>query len=173
MSLAGRLESDRMEQVQCYIGIRGAANSSQFADVPLPQMELYQKHWWQPVHSQVRITKTKWVVLRYPTDSFAQAAKMSTPAFEDFYFDVCTADYAAMEQAQKPLVARMEKADRVRPSSSGPSQRSCCAAVPKRDSSSMLPVSGAEQLKTSGARNGLRPMISQRGAYCMLVRPAP
>ena len=39
---------------------------------------------------------------------------MSTPAFEDFYFDVCTADYAAMEEAQKPLVARMEAADRVR-----------------------------------------------------------
>jgi aminopeptidase len=53
-------------------------------------------------------------VLRYPTDSFAQAAKMSTQAFEDFYFDVCTADYAAMKEAEKPLVARMEAADRVR-----------------------------------------------------------
>jgi aminopeptidase len=52
--------------------------------------------------------------LRYPTESFAQAAKMSTQAFEDFYFDVCTADYAAMKEAEKPLVARMEAADRVR-----------------------------------------------------------
>jgi aminopeptidase len=39
---------------------------------------------------------------------------MSTPAFENFYFDVCTADYAAMAKAQEPLVARMQKADRVR-----------------------------------------------------------
>jgi aminopeptidase len=114
MKLAGKLESDRMEQVQCYVGVRGAANSSQFADVPQPKMDLYQEHWWKQVHTDVRITKTKWVVLRYPTDSFAQAAKMSTAAFEDFYFDVCTADYAAMEEAQKPLVARMEAADRVR-----------------------------------------------------------
>jgi hypothetical protein len=67
----------------------------------------------------------------------------------------------------------IENADRVRPSSSGASQRSCCAGVPNRDSNSMLPVSGAEQLNTSGARNGLRPMISHSGAYCMLVRPAP
>ena len=37
----------------------------------------------------------------------------------------------------------------------------------------MLPVSGAEQLNTSGARNGLRPMISQSGAYWRLVSPAP
>ena len=37
----------------------------------------------------------------------------------------------------------------------------------------MFPVSGAAQLNTSGARNGLRPMISQSGAYWRLVRPAP
>ena len=98
MKLAGELESARMEQVQAYIGIRGAANSSQFADVPHEKMDLYQQHWWKAVHTDVRIAKTKWVVLRYPTDSFAQAANMSTPAFEDFYFDVCTADYAAMAE---------------------------------------------------------------------------
>ena len=84
MKLAGKLESDRMEQVQAYVGIRGAANSSQFADVPQPKMDLYQQHWWKQVHTDVRITKTKWVVLRYPTDSFAQAAKMSTPGVRGF-----------------------------------------------------------------------------------------
>src|SRR4026209_1473802 len=36
----------------------------------------------------------------------------------------------------------------------------------------MLPVSGAEQLNTSGAI-GERPMTSQSGAYSRLVRPAP
>src|SRR5258705_358759 len=36
----------------------------------------------------------------------------------------------------------------------------------------MLPVSGAEQLKTSAAI-GERPMISHSGAYSRLVRPAP
>ena len=38
---------------------------------------------------------------------------------------------------------------------------------------SMLPVSGAEQFIDSGARIGLRPLISASGAYCRLVRPAP
>src|SRR2546429_888466 len=114
MKLAGRVESAQMELVQAYIGIRGAANSSQFADVPHEKMDLYQEHWWKAVHTDIRIAKTKWVVLRYPTDSFAQAANMSTPAFENFYFDVCTADYAAMKQSQKPLAERMRKADRIR-----------------------------------------------------------
>ena len=114
MKSAGQIESAQMELVQAYIGIRGAANSSQFADVPHEKMDLYQKHWWKAVHTDIRIAKTKWVVLRYPTDSFAQAANMSTPAFEDFYFDVCTADYAAMAEAQKPLAELMSKTDRIR-----------------------------------------------------------
>jgi aminopeptidase len=77
-------------------------------------MDLYQKLWWQPVHSEVRVPETKWVVLRYPTPSMAQAADMSTAAFEDFYFDVCTADYARMARDQEPLVRRMWDADKVR-----------------------------------------------------------
>lgn len=113
MALAGKFERAMVEEMQAYIGIRGSANSSQFADVPQAQMDLYQEHWWQKV-SEIRVPKTKWVVLRYPTDSFAQAANMSTAAFEDFYFQVCTADYAAMAKAQEPLVARMNAADRVR-----------------------------------------------------------
>jgi aminopeptidase len=113
MKLAGQFELARMQEVQAYIGIRGAANSSQFADVPHEKMDLYQQHWWKTV-ADYRVPKTKWVVLRYPTDSFAQAAGMSTAAFEDFYFDVCTADYAAMREDQKPLAERMRACDRVR-----------------------------------------------------------
>ena len=113
MTMAGQFDRAQMEQMQVYIGIRGAANSNQFADVPQPQMDLYQQHWWKPV-TDYRVSRTKWVVLRYPTDSFAQAAGMSTSAFEDFYFDVCTADYAAMRKAQEPLAARMRAADRIR-----------------------------------------------------------
>ncbi|HEX2474668.1 MAG TPA: aminopeptidase, partial [Lacipirellulaceae bacterium] len=47
MKLAGQFESARMEQMQAYIGVRGAANSSQFADVPYEKMDLYQQHWWK------------------------------------------------------------------------------------------------------------------------------
>jgi aminopeptidase len=114
LALAGDFEKSRMQEMNAYIGIRGAANSSQFSDVPAQQMELYQKHWWHPVHSEVRVPHTRWVVLRYPTDSMAQAADMSTEAFEDFYFSVCTTDYAQMARDQQPLVRRMQATDRVR-----------------------------------------------------------
>lgn len=114
MQLAAQFERQRMQAVQAYIGIRGAANSDQFADVPLERMAHYQRHWWQTVHTEVRVPQTRWVVLRYPTHAMAQAARMSTAAFEDFYFDVCTADYAQMARDQAPLVRRLQAADRVR-----------------------------------------------------------
>lgn len=114
MKASAKFEAARMKSVQAYIGIRGAYNSSQFADVPHERMDLFQQHWWKQVHGAIRVPETKWVVLRYPTDSFAQAANMSSCAFEDFFFDVCTADYAAMRKAQEPLVKRMEAADQVR-----------------------------------------------------------
>ena len=44
----------------------------------------------------------------------AQAAGMSTEAFEDLYFDVCTMDYRRMARAMAPLERRMKKTDRVR-----------------------------------------------------------
>jgi aminopeptidase len=112
MKLSGQIELARMQEMQAYIAIRGAANSSQLADVPHDKLDLYQKHWLKVVNDY-RVPKTKWVVLRFPNDAFAQAANMSTAAFEDFFFDVCTADYAAIKKAQEPLVARMEAADRV------------------------------------------------------------
>ncbi|MEO2031528.1 MAG: aminopeptidase [Planctomycetaceae bacterium] len=114
MKLAGQLEADAMKQADAYIGIRGTTNSNELADVPPEQMELYTEHWWQPVHIDIRVPQTRWVVLRYPTASMAQAAQQSTEQFEDFYFDVCTADYASMSQDLKPLVRRMLATDQVR-----------------------------------------------------------
>jgi aminopeptidase len=43
----------------------------------------------------------------------AQLARRSTRDFEDFYFDVCCVDYAAMARAVEPLAERMRRTDRV------------------------------------------------------------
>ena len=114
MKTVGRLELARMKEMDAYIGLRGANNALELSDVPGDKMKLYQTHWWQPVHSERRVSHTRWVVLRYPSPGFAQAAGMSSEQFEEFYFNVCTLDYAKMAHAEKPLKARMENADRVR-----------------------------------------------------------
>jgi hypothetical protein len=67
----------------------------------------------------------------------------------------------ASEEATSGSV--IAKHDRISPRSSGASQRSYCAGEAKRCSSSMLPVSGALQLKTSEA-HGSRPICSASGA---------
>src|SRR5205823_1123255 len=77
--------------------------------------DLYERLWWKPVHTEVRVKKTRWVVLRWPNPSMAQAANMSTESFEDFYFRVCTGvDYGKMREAMKPLEDLMRRTDRVR-----------------------------------------------------------
>ena len=114
MQTIGGYEGYRMEQVQAYIALRGNANVMEMSDVPGEAMRLYEKHWLKPVHFDIRVPKTRWVVLRWPHPSMAQQAGMSTEAFENFYFDVCTLDYARMEQAMAPLKALMERTERVR-----------------------------------------------------------
>ena len=114
MLLNGHVGLHQMQQVQAYIAIRGADNAAELSDVPSERLKLYTKHWMHPVHMEHRVKKTKWVVLRYPSPSMAQEAKMSTEAFEDFFFEVCTFDYGRMKSAAEPLVERMERADHVR-----------------------------------------------------------
>src|ERR1051326_5843320 len=111
------LELFRMKKVQAYIAVRGSANANENADVPGDRMALYSRV-TRPVLNY-RVNKTRWCVLRWPTPSMAQGASMSTEAFEDLYFDVCTMDYRKMARAMGPLERRMKKADRVRIKSPG------------------------------------------------------
>jgi aminopeptidase len=107
------VEKVQMEAMQCYIGLRGNANASEISDVPVDKQKLYEQTVWKKVHADVRINKTRWVVLRWPSPSMAQMAEMSTEAFEDFYFNVCTLDYAKMSRAMAPLQALMMRTDKV------------------------------------------------------------
>src|SRR5271155_3934035 len=116
-ALVRDVELFRMKRVQAYIAVRGADNASETSDVPNRLMALYAKA-VRPVQNYC-INKTRWCVLRWPSPSMAQAANMSTEAFENFYFDVCTMNYPKMARAMLPLQKRMNKADRVHIKSPG------------------------------------------------------
>ena len=105
------LEMARMKKMQAYVAVRGSANATENADVPSGLMQMYSKV-IRPV-LDYRVNKTRWVVLRWPSPSMAQAAGMSTEAFENLYFDVCTMDYAKMAKAMIPLEKLMTRTDRV------------------------------------------------------------
>ena len=114
MKMMASYESARMRDMNAYIGVRSSANTSELSDVPEDRMELYSKFFLNEVHGKIRVPNTKWVVLRYPSSSMAQLAKMSTDAFEDFYFSVCNLNYSKMSAAMDPLVDLMNNTERVR-----------------------------------------------------------
>jgi len=105
------VEMSRMRKCNAYVAVRGASNSTENSDIPSDKLSMYSRT-LRPVLNY-RVNKTRWVVIRWPNGAMAQGAGMSTEAFEDFYFRVCTIDYARMAKAQKPLIKRMAKANKV------------------------------------------------------------
>lgn len=101
----------QMKGMDCYIAIRAGSNTSELSDVPSDKLNMYYRK-TQPV-LDYRVNETKWVVLRYPNESMAQLAGTSLESFEDFYFEVCTLDYAKMSKAMNSLVELMNRTDRV------------------------------------------------------------
>ncbi|KMJ57076.1 aminopeptidase [Bacillus sp. LL01] len=107
-------EADVMKNMDAYIGLRSGDNISELSDVPDDKQKIQGSTVGKKVHRDIRVPKTKWVVLRYPNASMAQLAKMSTEGFENFYFDVCNLDYGKMSNAMDALVDLMNETDKVR-----------------------------------------------------------
>ncbi|ACB76283.1 aminopeptidase [Opitutus terrae] len=105
------VELARMQKMDAYIALRGSDNIFEASDVPADRVQLVSRL-MKPVLDH-RVGKTKWVVLRWPSSAMAQQAGLSTEAFEDFYFRVCTLDYSRMTPGMNALKALMEKTDRV------------------------------------------------------------
>jgi aminopeptidase len=121
-------ELARMKKMSAYIALRGSNNITELSDVPVDRLKLLAKK-MRPVQDQ-RVKKTKWVVLRWPTPSMAQLAGMSTEAFEDFYFDVCSLDYRKLEAGMKALKTLLEKANRVEVKGPGTDLRFSIKGIP-------------------------------------------
>lgn len=102
-----------MRQMDAYVGIRGGENTAELSGVPAEKSAMYARIYRKPLHGDLRVPATKWCAMHYPTHAAAQMAGMSTAAFEDFFFRVCTLDYARMRKAMQPLKTLMERTDRV------------------------------------------------------------
>ncbi len=137
--LRAKFDSARMNEMDAYIGIRGGENCNELSDVPAKNLQTESEFYSHPVHHEIRVKKTKWVVLRYPNQGMAQQAGMSTDAFEDFYFKVCNLDYSKMDRAMDALKARLDKADKVR--------------ITAKDTDISFSIKGIGSNKCSGKRN--------------------
>jgi aminopeptidase len=100
-----------MEECDAHLFIDAGNNASELADVPPATTECYRRV-MEPVFDVS--LKKKWCSLNFPTPAAAQAAGMSSQAFEDFTFAVCALDYARMDRAMDPLIELMTRTDEVR-----------------------------------------------------------
>ncbi|MGI6702385.1 MAG: aminopeptidase [Christensenellales bacterium] len=128
-----------MGKMDAYIGVRGGNNSYEFSDIKPALMQEYSKYYSHPVHHEIRVKKTKWVVLRYPTEGVSQLMGMSTEAFTDFYYKVCNLDYAKMSKAMDPLKELMDRTDKVR--------------ITGKDTDITFSIKGIGAVKCKGDRN--------------------
>jgi len=114
MKLIAEFERPRMERMDAYINIRGMLNPAEMSDVPEDKTKLWQEYWWNPVHKDVRVPATRWVVSRFPHPTQASDMGMSRPAYEDFFFKATVGvDYNAMAKAAEPLVDLMKRTKNV------------------------------------------------------------
>ena len=113
LDMQARWDAARMADMDAYIGLRLKDNLYDLSTVTDAVNTSYSKHYMRPVHFDLRVPRTKWVVLRYPNASMAQEAGQSTEDFEDFYFQVCNFDYERLSAAMDPLLELLNKADAV------------------------------------------------------------
>ena len=109
--LQAEWELARMEAMDAYIAIRGSDNIFEMSGVESTKLSQAMRAMKSVLDH--RVNKTKWVILRWPTPSMAQQALMSTEAFEEFFFRVCTQDFGRMSAGMLALEARMRAADKV------------------------------------------------------------
>lgn len=102
-------EMQQMELMDAYIAIRGSNNIFEMSDVSSDNLVTASRAMKGVLDH--RVNKTKWVILRWPTNAMAQQAMMSSEAFEDFFFKVCTQDFSKMEKGMGRLEALMKKTD--------------------------------------------------------------
>ena len=105
-------EMERIQKMDAYIAIRGSNNVFENSDLPPEHMKRAMKA-MKPVLDW-RVKKTKWCILRWPSPSMAQQARMSSEAFEDFFFDACCMNYGRMIGGMAVLEERMRNADEVK-----------------------------------------------------------
>jgi len=154
-----RFDSARMQEMDAYVAFRGVGNTSELSDVNEDNLTMYRSIYSKQVHHDLRVAKTKWVVLRYPNESMAQLAGMSTQAFEDFYFNVCNLDYSKMDKAMDAMQQRLDNTDQVHITSPGTDLSFSIKGIPSKKCSGHMNIPDGE-IYTAPVRDSVNGVIT-------------
>jgi len=132
-----RFELEFMKEVDVFIGVGAPLNSRVFAGIP-GKVLAARSRLLRPIQDE-RVSRTRWVVTRYPTQGQAQEAGMSFSDFEEFYFRACNIDWARIRVKQAALARLLGRA------------RHCRISAPDTDLSFSL--EGMPAVSCHGERN--------------------
>ena len=111
MEISLKYSMPKIKEMDAYIAIHGSHNIYETSDIDADIKTMASKV--TKPYLDYRVNETKWCILRWPTCAMAQQANLSTEAFEEFYFDVCTFDYSRFNPGMQNLQKRMQDADKV------------------------------------------------------------
>jgi aminopeptidase len=106
------LEWSGMEWADTYVGLRGARNPHEFAGLSTERLAAHKRA--LGAISALRNEQTRWVLVRVPNESFAQAAGMSLAAAMNFFFDATLRDWEQESRRYQRIRDVFQAATRVR-----------------------------------------------------------
>lgn len=104
---------EQMKKMNAYIGISAPTSDHMLEGISQEKINFYNKYYTAKVHLEQRVKHTKWCILRYPNEYFANKNNMTLEEFKDYYYKVCNVDYEKMKYAMEPLKQLMNKTDKV------------------------------------------------------------
>ncbi len=87
------IEAKGMEWADVYFGLRGTHNLYEFADIDADRLATYRRAMGEI--SDLRWQKTRWCIVRVPSEDFAQQAETDIETITDLFFDSTILDWAA------------------------------------------------------------------------------
>lgn len=112
LSWVPEIEAYGMEWADVYIGLRGAHNLYEHADVSSEALATNQ--YAQGRVSAMRWQQTRWCLVRVPNEAFAQQAKTDLETIEDMFFDACLLDWPAEAQEWQRMAQILEQGSQIR-----------------------------------------------------------
>jgi aminopeptidase len=106
------VEAYGMEWADVYIGLRGAHNLFEMADINPQRLTLSQRA--NGKISTMRWEKTRWNLVRVPNADFAQQAHTDLQTMEDMFFGACLIDWNTAANEWRRIAAILEKGSHIR-----------------------------------------------------------
>ncbi len=107
-----KIAFEEMKQTDCVCYVQSANNRKELANINAEKLQFKSKV-MKPIEDW-RVNKTKWTIVAYPSNGFAQDSEMSLQEYGDFVFGATNFDWSKLKPKMEKLAGLECKTDRVR-----------------------------------------------------------